>query len=369
MTLQKLVWLGISSFLLLAAKLTQPAFASEEIAVQYGPFEESVSLADLRSYAETQKVSAGMRDLLRFLSQTDQVELQAFLKASLPVDVVSLDRVLNRSPGTEFLAQMATAIAREDHAGVQALRAAIVLGSQPTQGLSVLSFLAAYPSKRLTINLPQALQVLAAASPHPPTDVLSTLPSWKTMVDYQVTVSQGQHYRTCLFGDSISAQLGNSLGEQIFNFALGGMSTVSLLEQLKRLSAGGVKCQTALVAIGTNDAWYTISDKQFSQNLGQVIEYLRSQGTQRIILLPAFYSTLAASKNPALAGSIDRVEQNNQLLNQVAVAQQVPVPADALQPLFEGKRLKQNLTFDGVHLNSEGLQLYRAALLKLISNS
>ena len=118
-----------------------------------------------------------------------------------------------------------------------------------------------------------------------------------------------------------------------------------------------------------NDAWYTISDEPFSQNLGQAIEHLRSQGTQQIILLPAFYSTLAASKNPALAGSIDRVEQINQLLNRVAVAQQVPVPADALQPLFEEKRLRQNLTFDGVHLNPEGLHLYRTALLKLISNS
>ena len=369
MAIQKLFWLSISSYLLLATQLTpQPALASEEIAVQYGQLEESVSVADLRSYAETQKVSAGLQGFLRFLSKTDQAELQVFLKASLPLDLVSLDRVLNRAPGTDFLAQIATAIAREDHAGVQALRSAIVLGSQSTQGLSVLSFLAAYPSKRLTINLPHVLQVLATASPHPPIDVLSTLPSWNTMVDYQMTVSQGKQYRTCVFGDSISAQLGNNLGEQIFNFALGGMSTVSLLEQLQRLKAGRVKCQTAIVAIGTNDAWYAISDEQFSQNLSQTIDHLRSQGTQQIILLPAFYSTLAASKNPALAGSIDRVEQINQLLNQVAMAKQVAVQADVLQPLFEGKMLKQALTFDGVHLNPEGLQLYRTALLNFLAD-
>jgi len=364
----KLFCLGAASFLVLTTKLTtQPAVASEEIAIRYGQFEASLLVSDLRSYAETQKVSPGMRDVLRFLSKADQVEFQAFLKASLPVDLVTADRVLNRAPGTEFLAQVATATARGDNAGVQALRAAIVLGIQPGKGLSFLSFLETYPAKRLTIDLPPALKVLAESSPKPPTDTLSTMPFWKTMVDYQATVSQGKQYRICLFGDSISAPLGNSLGKQTFNFALGGMSTVSLLEQLQRLATEKVRCQTAIVAIGTNDAWYTLGDAEFSQNLSRVIDHLRSQGTEQIMLLPAFYSTLAASKNPALAGSIERVEQINRLLYQVAAAQKVPVQTEAIQPLFEGKTLKESLTFDGVHLNAEGLEIYRAALLKIIS--
>jgi len=366
MKLQVRFWLGVSSVLLLATELVaQPALASEEVVVRYGLFEESLPVSDLRNYAETQTVSVGLRDFLGFMSQAEQVELQEFLKVSLPLDLVTADRVLNRAPGTEFLAQMATATARRDNAGVQALRAGIVLGIQPGKGLSVLSFLEAYPGKRLTIDLPQALQVLVAASPQPPTDTLSTIPFWKTMIDYQRSVSQGKQYQTCVFGDSISAQLGDSLGEQTFNFSLGGMSTVSLVEQLQYLAAGNVRCQTAIVAIGTNDAWYTIADAQFSQNLSQVIDHLRSHGTQRIVLLPAFYSTLAASKDPALAGSIERVEQINRLLNQVAAAKQVPVQTAAIQPLFEGKTLKQTLTFDGVHLNAEGLQIYRAALQKL----
>jgi hypothetical protein len=368
MKLPKTFWLGVSSCLLLTPGLTtQPVLASEEVAVRYGLLEESLPVADLRNYAEKQQVSAGMRDLLRFMSPTDQVELREFLQAKLPLDLVTVDRVLNRAPGTKFLVQAATATARGDHAGVQALRAAIVLGIQPNQGLSVLSFLEAYPNKRLTIDLPQALKVLAAASPKPPTDILSQLLFWRTMVDYQTTVSRGKQYQTCLFGDSISAQLGNSLGEKTFNFSLGGMSTVSLLEQIQHLATAGIKCQTAVVAIGTNDAWYTIDDDQFSQNLSQVIDRLRSLGSPKIVLLPAFYSTLAASEDSELAGSLDRVEQINRLLGQVAVARQVPVQTVALQPLFDGKTLKSNLTSDGVHLNAEGLQIYREALLKIMS--
>jgi hypothetical protein len=367
---RKYLWSGISSFLLLAAGLiTQPASASEEVVLRYGLLEETLPVAELRSYAEQGRVSAGVRDILRFLSPTDQAELREFLKTSVPLERVAVDRVLNRKPGTEFLNQWAGATARGDYAGVQALRAAIVLGIQPDRGLSALSFLEAYPGKRLTIDIPAALQVMTTSSPKPPRDILNTLPIWQTMVDYQVTVGRGKQHQTCLFGDSISAPLGKSLGEQTFNFAIGGMSTVSLLEQLQSLAVVGVRCQRAIIAIGTNDAWYTIGDEQFSQNLGQIIDRLRSQGTQQIVLIPAFYSTLAASKNPALAGTIERVEQINRLLSQVAERAKVPVETGAIQPLFEGKTLKQNLTTDGVHLNSEGLQLYRESLLKIISNS
>jgi lysophospholipase L1-like esterase len=228
--------------------------------------------------------------------------------------------------------------------------------------------LEAYPSKKLTLDFSQASQVLAASSPKPPTDILNTLAYWRTTVDYQATFTQGKHYKICLFGDSISSPLGNSLGEQTFNFSLGGMSTISLLAQLQYLSSTDLKCQTAILEIGTNDSWYTIEDIEFSQKLSQVIELLRSHGTQQIVLLPAFYSTLAASQNRNLAGSIERVEHINRLLSQVASIKGVPIANTELQPLFEGKVLKQNLTLDGVHLNAEGLEIYRASLLKIIGS-
>lgn len=368
MKLLKKLWIAVSSCLVLTSRLTTlPTLASEEFAVRYGLLERSVPISEIRDYAEKQKVSAGMRDFLRFLSPVEQAELQAVLTTQLPLDLGTIDRVLTRTPGTQFLAQVTTATALKDDIGVLALRAAVILGIKPHQGFSVLSFLEAYPSKRIIIDLPQALKVVEAMSPKPPTDILSTLLIWQTAVDYQMTVSQGKHYQTCLFGDSISAPLGNSLGENTFNFSLSGMSTVSLLAQIQHLTTAQIICETAIVAIGTNDAWYTIKDEQFSQNLGQIIDQLRSQGTHQIVLIPAFYSTLAASKDPALAGSLERVEQINGLLSQVAVAQQVPVQVEAISPLFDGKTLKSSLTIDGVHLNTKGLQLYRAALLKIKS--
>lgn len=200
-------------------------------------------------------------------------------------------------------------------------------------------------------------------------DVLPMSNGWQQAVEHQVAASQNQQYQSCLFGDSISSGLGDSLGDQTFNFALGGMSTVSLVEQLRQLSANHVQCQTVMIAIGTNDAMYTISNDRFTQNLKTAIDLVRSLQPDRIILLPAFYSTVAASLQPNMAGPISRVDEINQLIQQVATDENLPLAANGIQSLFDGEALKDELTVDGVHLNDAGLNIYRQALLDILNSA
>lgn len=343
------------------------SLAAEIITVRYGLFTQSVPIADLRQYAETGKATIALQDFLRYVSQADRTALRSALQTQIPVDLVVLDRVLNGTTGKRFLTQLAQADDRQDSAGVQALRAALILAIKSGK-TDVLSTLEAYPNPRLTVNLPKALQVLTESTPAPPQDRLPQILAWQTLVEYQSLVSQGQQYQGCLFGDSISSGLGSDLGEQRFNFAIAGMSSVSLVEQLQTLVAQRVQCETAIVAIGTNDAWYQITDEQFQQNMTRILSLVRSLSAKRIYVLPAFYSTVAASQNPELAGSIARVEQINALLKKVADAQQVPIEVTALQPLFEQKALKTSLTTDGVHLNEAGKSIYRTILLQLFND-
>jgi lysophospholipase L1-like esterase len=204
-----------------------------------------------------------------------------------------------------------------------------------------------------------------------PTDILMTQPVWQEAVQYQQTVAGNQHFKVCLFGDSISAGVENTLGDGTFNFAISGMSTISQLEQLKALAAVQVNCEVAIVAIGTNDAAYRTTETQFEQNLYEMIALLKHQmATQKILLLPAFYSTVAASHDPAIAGTVERVNLINTRIDQVGKAENLPVVAEVSQPLFAGQALRDDLTIDGVHLNLKGKQLYRSRLLQLIrSNS
>jgi lysophospholipase L1-like esterase len=202
-----------------------------------------------------------------------------------------------------------------------------------------------------------------------PTDTLSSQTWWQDDVKYQVIVTQNQQYTACLFGDSISSGLGNTLGDNTFNFAIGGMSTISLIEQLKMLTTAKVGCNKAIIAIGTNDADYRVTNNQVIRNMKDIIATVRQMGANRVILLPAFYSTVAASHDPSMAGPIARVEEINGLIRQVAVTEKVLISGEGIQPLFEGQALKQNLTTDGVHLNADGKKIYREALLKILKVS
>ncbi|MGC1395266.1 MAG: SGNH/GDSL hydrolase family protein [Coleofasciculaceae cyanobacterium] len=120
------------------------------------------------------------------------------------------------------------------------------------------------------------------------------------------------------------------------------------------------------MAIGGNDAWYGISDELFVEKLQKAIALGRSLGTQQFFLIPAFYSTVAASLDPHLAAPLKRVEELNALINQVGAIEEVPVATEGIQALYENNVLKDNLTTDGDHLNAAGLEIYRQALFKIL---
>jgi lysophospholipase L1-like esterase len=90
-------------------------------------------------------------------------------------------------------------------------------------------------------------------------------------------------------------------------------------------------------------------------------------GATQVTLLPAFYSTIAASHDPTKAGSIQRVEEINALIRQVAKTERVPIENKGINLLYRNQSLKENLTFDGVHLNDNGKKIYRQVLLKMLS--
>lgn len=210
---------------------------------------------------------------------------------------------------------------------------------------------------------PSQLQAEAIA-PHPES---ASSQSWQSKAQKQSELSQNQHYAGCIFGDSISSGLGNSLGEDTFNFALGGLSSVSLLEQLNILKPSNFQCQQVIIAIGTNDAMNGTDDRTFVQNLKQAIALLQARGVTQVILFAAFYATQEASNNPSLAGTNERIQEINNLIQAVATAKQLPYRQEELQPLFEKNTLRKELTVDGVHLNDAGKQIYRKVILKILN--
>ncbi len=101
----------------------------------------------------------------------------------------------------------------------------------------------------------------------------------------------------------------------------------------------------------------------------QAIALSRQLQATHIVLLPAFYSTLAASKNIDIAEPIARVNEINGLLQQVATSEQVILLNGRLQPLYQGQALREDLTSDGVHFNAKGRIIYRNVLLQLLRSA
>jgi hypothetical protein len=211
------------------------------------------------------------------------------------------------------------------------------------------------------------LVMLNANSIELSTDTLSSSSWWLDEVDYQLYLTKNTKINACILGDSITSGLGNTMGKDTFNFALPGMSTISLIDQLKLLTAANVKCNTAIIAIGTNDAGYRINDAQFIKNMQEIIRTVKTKmNTQKVVLVPAFYSTIEASHDITLAGPLERVKTIQALTRQEAARDKFLILEKQIQPLYQGTVLKEQVTTDGVHLNSEGRKIYRTALLKIL---
>ncbi|MBC6431284.1 alpha/beta hydrolase [Nostoc sp. HG1] len=349
-----------------------PSLAAEKVTVRYGLFEQSIPVADIRNYADNQKASADLQSFLDYLSAKEKQKFQDALQVKMSLDIVALDKLINTGMGKQILSFASVAIARRDQASIQALRSAIIIGAKSPEGLGLVSFLAAYPSNQLVVDVSKISKLVGMANSSsssadaPPKDNVSSSPLGKIALQYQILAAQDKQFSGCLFGDSISAGLGNTLGEGTFNFGLNGLSTISLLEQLKSLIPTKVTCEKAIIAIGRNDAWYGISDELFSKNLQEAIALIRTMGNKEIFLIPAFYSTVAASSDPTVSAPLSRVEKINALINQVAEIEKVPVAAAGVAPLYENNVLKENLTSDGDHLNADGLKIYRQALLQIL---
>jgi lysophospholipase L1-like esterase len=189
---------------------------------------------------------------------------------------------------------------------------------------------------------------------------------WKPTIQAQIQLSQGQTYKACLWGDSISQ--GIHFGDGTVNFALGGLSSISLLEQLKLHQAADIRCSHAILAIGTNDAMYGTPDPIFLQHLEGAIALVRAMGAVRITLVAAFYATLPASQNSWLAGPNHRIKEINHSIQKVAYKEQVEFVIDELQPLFDEDKLHHNVTRDGVHLNPHGQDILRQVIVKLLES-
>lgn len=154
---------GMASAIILSTfnGITTPVQAAETVVLRKGIFESSFPVADLRKLVETGKLPESLQSYAASLSPQQRSQIFGALKTKIPLNVVALSNLLNTKVGSTVLDDLTTVTPRRDALGVEALRAALVLGTNNPEGLSILSFIEAYPSQRIVVDIDRAFAVLS----------------------------------------------------------------------------------------------------------------------------------------------------------------------------------------------------------------
>ncbi|AFY57022.1 putative dienelactone hydrolase [Rivularia sp. PCC 7116] len=153
------IFVSLFCTLMIGQLADKPLQAAETVVVRYGSFAESISIAELENIVKTGDFPQSFKSYTNKLSEEQRSLIVGALRTKVPINVATMSNLLSTQIGTTILEDLATVIYREDDAGAKALRESLILGASEANGFSLLSSIAAYPSKRLEIDLSQAFRV------------------------------------------------------------------------------------------------------------------------------------------------------------------------------------------------------------------
>jgi len=136
--------------------------AAETVTIRFGPFQQSVAIADIEKFAKTGTLSKTLQAYESFLTP----ELRELLNRRVQVDPKFADKFVDElvllPQGKQILSSLETAIPGST---TDTLQAAISIGLRQVNGLSVVSFLKAYPTENINLDATQLLQIATEFNP------------------------------------------------------------------------------------------------------------------------------------------------------------------------------------------------------------
>ncbi|WP_414624191.1 alpha/beta hydrolase [Calothrix sp. CCY 0018] len=133
-----------------------PSIAAENVVLRYGILSESISVTELQQIAETGKIQGHYKKYTNRLPVEKRQALLTKLQTKYPVNFVTLSRFLYTPGASAILKDLAKVTLHSESGGMQALRSALVHGAKNKKGLSIISFIDAYPSEQLEIDVEKA---------------------------------------------------------------------------------------------------------------------------------------------------------------------------------------------------------------------
>lgn len=130
----------------------QPTYASERLYFTYGPLGRSLSIEELRNFAETGETTRQLRWYLN-LANVEPERFRQVLTKQIPASLALVDRITYSLPGEFALSQIGEIIHTKSHqANIQALRSALILSVSEDDRLSFIELLENYPTDGIYID-------------------------------------------------------------------------------------------------------------------------------------------------------------------------------------------------------------------------
>lgn len=144
----------LSTFIYSYTCRDQSAMAAERISIWFGKFNRSISVSALESFARDGIVDPTLAPFLRRVSPETQAEIRRALTATKEVSPSEFSQLLHTPMGQQMLERTGQIIqTRARQNGAVAIRGALVLGSTHPDGLSMITFLRAFSTQELRLDL------------------------------------------------------------------------------------------------------------------------------------------------------------------------------------------------------------------------
>lgn len=131
-----------------------PSWATEQLTLRFGPFEQTVSVTDLEKFAKTGEVSPTLQPYNMVLTKDVRKALNSRLEIDPKVSSQVVGDIL-KSPSGKQLLQSLQKVA--PGLSVETLQAGIGLAAQQTKGLDAISVVRAIPQPKVTIDVSEAI--------------------------------------------------------------------------------------------------------------------------------------------------------------------------------------------------------------------
>ncbi|MEL6900111.1 MAG: alpha/beta hydrolase [Cyanobacteria bacterium J06606_4] len=155
---------GIALGILGEAIAPLPAQAAERIQFFFGPFEPTLYVEDLETFAETGDVPERLQPFARRLSEPQKQSLRGFLNAKAELSPIPVAQFTYSSLGESLLGKLGQVVQTDSFLnGMKGLRSALILAAADEEqgGLTTLNAMRHFPTETIQIDFSLARQIAA----------------------------------------------------------------------------------------------------------------------------------------------------------------------------------------------------------------